>query len=131
MECFYHEGVSAVGSCRWCLKGLCRRCAVEQEGGLACRDSCEQAVTALVATIQQSARFRNVSSGLLRSARGLWVGLTFIGGFVGIFVIAWGLGLPAYREVSLLGVPFLALAWVSGRLARNVRPDAPEARAGE
>lgn len=120
MECFYHEGHPAVGSCRSCLKGLCRQCAAELEGGLACTGRCEPMVEAVVATIQQSARYQAVSSGLLRSAQGLWLGLCLVGLFVGGFVIVWGLQLPFYREIALLGVPFLALAFISGRLARRV-----------
>jgi hypothetical protein len=121
MECFYHDGATAVGSCRACLKGLCRRCAVALEGGLACPNRCEAAVEALVLSIQQSLRFQSVSTGFLRSARGLWIGLTAVALFVGIFVVAWGLTLPVFREVALLGIPFLALAVIAGRLARNTR----------
>jgi len=120
MECFYHEGVAAVGSCRSCLKGLCRRCAHELEGGLACSGRCEAMVRSVVAAIQQSARYQGVSTGLLRSARGLWLGLTAVAGIVGAFVIVWGLSLPIYREIALLGIPFLALAFISARLARSV-----------
>lgn len=122
MECFYHEGSSAVGSCRSCLKGLCRACAAELEGGLACRGRCEAMVEAVVATIQQSARFQNVSGGLLRSARGLWTGLAIVAGSVGLFVLVWGLGLPTFREITFLSVPFFGLAFLAGRLARSVRP---------
>ena len=120
MECFYHEGATAVGSCRSCLKGLCRSCGTELEGGLACAGRCETMVRAVVATIQQSARYQGVSAGLLRSARGLWIGLTGVASLVGLFVIAWGLSLPAFREIALLGIPFLALAFISARLARSV-----------
>jgi hypothetical protein len=125
MECFYHEGAAAVGSCRACLKGLCRRCAVSLEGGLACPDRCEPQVRALVLTLQQSVRFQNVSSGFLRSARGLWLGLTGVALFVGLFVVVWGLRLPAFREVALLGVPFFALAWIAGRLAYSTKAPKP------
>jgi len=125
MECFYHEGAPAVGSCRACLKGLCRRCAVELEGGLACPARCEPQVRALVQTLQQSVRFQNVSTGFLRSARGLWLGLTGVAGFVGVFVVVWGLRLPAFREVALLGIPFFALAWIAGRLAYNTKASRP------
>ena len=120
MECFYHEGATAVGSCRSCLKGLCRSCATELEGGLACAGRCEDMVRSVVATIQQSARYHGVSAGLLRSARGLWIGLTAVAALVGLFVIAWGLSLPTFREIAILGIPFLALAFLSARLARNV-----------
>jgi len=128
MECFYHAGATAVGSCRACLKGLCRSCATELDGGLACADRCESMVRAVVATIQQSARYQGVSAGLLRSARGLWLGLTGVAALVGLFVIVWGLSLPTFREIALLGIPFLALAFLSARLARSVgRPPAPDA----
>jgi hypothetical protein len=125
MECFYHEGAAAVGSCRACLKGLCRRCAVPLEGGLACPERCEPLVRALVLSLQQTVRFQSVSTGFLRSARGLWLGLTAVASFVGIFVVVWGLNLPVFREVALLGIPFLALAFIAGRLARNTRTTSP------
>ncbi|MGQ0721769.1 MAG: hypothetical protein ACT4PE_09385 [Candidatus Eiseniibacteriota bacterium] len=129
MECFYHAGAPAVGSCRSCLKGLCRSCAVELEGGLACPDRCEEQVRAIVAALQQSARYQSVSTGLLRSARGLWSGLTVVALFVGLFVAVWGLSLPAFREIAALGIPFLALALITARLARNTRrADAPSER---
>jgi hypothetical protein len=120
MECFHHEGAPAVGSCRACLKGLCRRCALQLDGGLACPDGCEPMVRALVAALQQGARYQAVSTGLLRSARGLWIGLASVAGFVGLFVVAWGLSLPAFREIAALGLPFLALAVIAARLARSV-----------
>jgi hypothetical protein len=120
MECFYHEGATAVGSCRSCLKGLCRSCATELEGGLACAGRCETMVRSVVAAIQQSARYQGVSAGLLRSARGLWLGLTAVAALVGLFVIGWGLSLPIYREIAALGIPFLVLAFLSARLARSV-----------
>lgn len=77
-------------------------------------------VRSVVATIQQNARYQGVSAGLLRSARGLWLGLSAVAALVGLFVIAWGLSLPIYRGIAALGIPFLALALISARLARNV-----------
>ena len=111
------------------MKGLCRACAAELEGGLACRTRCEEHVAAIVAMVRQSARFQGVSTGLLRSARGLWLGLTLVAASVGVFVALWGLSLPTFREVSLLALPFFALAVLSGRLARSVR-SAPDAGPG-
>jgi hypothetical protein len=128
VECFYHEGKPAVGSCRACLKGLCRHCAVALEGALACPSQCEPMARALVLSLQQTVRFQNVSTGFLRSVRGLWIGLAAVASFVGLFVVVWGLSLPVFREVALLGIPFLALAFLAARLARNTRP--PSARSG-
>ena len=47
MKCFKHGDVDAVGVCKWCGKGLCADCAVDTDGGLACRDSCEEKVKKL------------------------------------------------------------------------------------
>ncbi len=130
MECFYHAAEPAVGCCRSCLKGLCRSCAAELDGGLACTGRCEPRVRAIVATLQQSARYHSVSAGLLRSAPGLWTGLAVVALFVGLFVVVWGLSLPAFREIAVLSVPFFALALISGRLARNVARPAGGAEPG-
>jgi hypothetical protein len=129
MECFYHEGASAVGSCRACFKGLCRRCAQQVEGGLACPTGCEAMVRAVVGALMQSVRYQGVSTGLLQSARGLWIGVGGVALFVGVFVIIWALRLPAYQEIAALGLPFLALGFIAFRLARNVGSAGPKAAA--
>jgi hypothetical protein len=126
MECFYHEGRPAVGSCRSCLKGICRACLVDLGRGLACANRCEQAVRELVATLDLSVRYRNVSGGMLNAARNLWLGLSVVALGVGTFVTVWGLTLPAFREVSFLGAAFLALGLLTLRVARRVRDAAPD-----
>jgi len=129
MECFYHQGAPAVGSCRACLKGLCRRCAVELPGALACPSGCEESARALVASIAQSVRYQGVSTGLLQSARGLWLSIAAVSLFVGLFVVVWALRLHEYQEIAALGLPFLALAVIAGRLARNVSAGAKPSEA--
>ena len=44
MNCFNHNTVPAVGSCKACCKGLCADCACELEIGLACKGPCETIV---------------------------------------------------------------------------------------
>lgn len=121
MECFTHEGRVAVGSCRACLKGVCRACAVDLGRGLACRDRCEQAARDLIATLEQSVRYQAVSSGILAHSRGLWLTLGGVTGLVGVFVIVFGLGLPQYQEIGFLGLPFLALSVAALRMLRRAR----------
>ena len=121
MECFYHEGRAAVGTCRSCLRGVCRDCGVDLERGLACRDRCEAVVRDLLAMIDQSVQLRGVSSGILRASRGLWLALSVVSLAVGVFVGAWGLTLPAFREISLLGIPFLVVGAAALRTVRHVR----------
>lgn len=44
MRCYYHSDAEAVGVCSSCGRGLCAKSAVEVEGKLARRGSCEEAV---------------------------------------------------------------------------------------
>jgi hypothetical protein len=128
VECFYHEGRPAAGACRACFKGVCRACAVDLGGGLACASRCEQAVRDLLATLEQSVRYRGVSTGILQTARTLWLGLAAVALLVGAFVVVWGLTLPAFREISLLGLPFLVIGVLVLRVARRVRSEAQPSR---
>jgi hypothetical protein len=120
MECFHHEGRPAVGACRSCLKGVCRECATELEGGLACSPKCERMIGIITSSLEQGARYQHVSAGLLRSTPSLWSGLAVVALIVGIVVAGLGMSLPAFRSIALLALPFLALAFLSGRLARSV-----------
>ena len=44
MNCFYHPGVTAVGICKLCNRGLCPGCAAELPNGIACKSRCEEGV---------------------------------------------------------------------------------------
>ena len=121
MECFAHDGRPAVGSCRSCFKGVCRACAVDLGRGLACRGRCEEAARALIASVDQSLRIQGLSSGMMHGARALWGGLAWVALGVGVFVSIWGLTLPGFREISLLGVPFLAIGVLTLRASSRVR----------
>lgn len=74
VECFYHEGRAAVGSCRSCFRGLCRVCGVDLDRALACRGRCEEPVRALLSSLEQSVRYQGLSSGLVQTASHLWIG---------------------------------------------------------
>jgi hypothetical protein len=46
MECYSHEGEAAVGICRVCGKGVCRKCAQELSfGGIVCSEACATKAT--------------------------------------------------------------------------------------
>jgi len=121
MECFAHEGRPAVGSCRACFKGVCRTCAVDLGRGLACAGRCEEAARALIASLEQSMRIQGLSGRMVHGARTLWSGLAWVALGVGLFVLVWGLTLPSFREISLLGIPFLAIGVLTLRVAGRVR----------
>jgi hypothetical protein len=120
MECFAHEGRPAVGSCRACFRGVCRGCAVDLGGGLACAGRCEDAARALIASVEQSVRIQGLSSRMVHGARALWSGLAWVALGVGVFVSLFGLTLPGFRAISLLGIPFLAIGVLTLRVASRV-----------
>jgi|SRR6185503_2669309 len=121
MECFYHRGEVAIGTCRACFRGLCRECAVDLDRALACPNRCEGNARALIEALDQSARH----AGTAESARKLFGGLLVTAAAIGIFVILWALALPSHREIALLGVPFLAIALL---LLRTLRVPAAKRR---
>jgi len=59
MKCFYHAQADAVGTCKHCHRGVCRECAAERDGGIACRGRCEGAVDQVNALIA-----RNIQVGV-------------------------------------------------------------------
>lgn len=126
MECFAHEGRPAVGTCRSCFKGVCRSCAVDLGRGLACAGRCEEPARALIASLDQSLRIQGFSGSMVHAARTLWLGLAWVSLGVGAFVSLWGLSLPRFREIALLGIPFVAIGVLTLRVARRARqPGAP------
>jgi hypothetical protein len=127
MECAEHAGRAAIGLCRACLRGVCRDCAEPQRLGLACRGRCEADVRALAATLEQSMRTAALSSGLVQGTPRLWAGLAVVSLSVGVFVIVFGLSLPEFRTIALLGLPFLAIGGLVLAMLRRLRAGAPPA----
>jgi Flp pilus assembly protein TadB len=113
MDCFYHSGRRAIGLCRSCFRGLCGECATDLDRALACRNRCEEHAQALIRTLDLSSQQRGTVA-----ARRLLSGLSVISLLVGVFVAVLGLRLPMYREIALLGIPFLLIGLLTGNLGR-------------
>jgi len=82
MNCFYHPEITAIGTCKSCSRGLCRECAAEQDGGLACRNRCEQEVDQLTALVQYSATVRALAEKRFPAQR---VATALPGAFIALF----------------------------------------------
>jgi hypothetical protein len=121
MDCFTHEGRPAVGTCRACGKGVCRSCVADLGRGIACAGRCEEPARALIAALDQSVRMQGLSGGMLAATRTLWTALAWISLAIGAFVSLWALGLPHFREIALLGLPFLAIGATTLHLSRRAR----------
>jgi hypothetical protein len=125
MECAEHTGRAAIGICRACMRGVCRECAAPQRLGLACRGRCEADVVALSTTLEQSIRTAALSSSMLQHTPRLWVGIGLVSLVVGVFVLIFGMSLPSYRSIALLGLPFLAIGALVLLAAKRIRGAVP------
>jgi hypothetical protein len=76
VRCYYHADAEAVGVCSSCGRGLCAGSAVEIEGKLACKRSCEEAVARTVR--------------LADSERRQWKRGDFYIAALGAVFLAWG-----------------------------------------
>jgi len=47
MQCFYHPSVLSIGTCKYCQKGLCKKCARTIGEALSCKGACEKRVAVL------------------------------------------------------------------------------------
>jgi hypothetical protein len=56
MQCFYHIDKQAVGLCKYCARGICSGCAAEREGGLACKERCEEMVDRITDLVKRNVR---------------------------------------------------------------------------
>jgi hypothetical protein len=70
MECFYHPEAAAVGLCKHCSRGVCRNCAAEREGGVACKGRHEEMVDLISDLVGRNVKLsaRSGSTSLLAVA---------------------------------------------------------------
>jgi hypothetical protein len=52
MKCFKHSGTEAVGTCKYCQKGVCHQCVIEEPNGIACSITCAGELKKLEAVSQ-------------------------------------------------------------------------------
>jgi hypothetical protein len=54
MNCFRHHQSAAVGTCKYCFKGVCAECANDTGIGLACSPQCQEEVKSVKALMDRS-----------------------------------------------------------------------------
>ncbi len=120
MKCFYHAAADAVGSCKHCHRGVCRDCAAERDGGIACRGRCEGQVDQVNALIQ-----RNIQVGVRSRPMSLIALAVFLGAFCVLIYLAMEeenasvrimyILLAAFSFIGLLGQLSILKSWLSRR----------------
>ena len=100
MQCYYHVGQQAVGTCVHCQRGLCKQCITLVDDRLACKDRHEPQVEiangVLARAIVQAQR---AGSAYLRNAVFYGLAGTLFAGF----------GLMQYRFLGLQAVFFVLI----------------------
>ena len=127
MKCFYHAGADAVGTCKHCHRGVCRECAAERDGGIACRGRCEASVDQVNALIA-----RNIQVGVKARPLSLVALLVFVGAFATLLYLAaieenqsvriMYYILSAFSFVGVLGQISILKSWLVRRAAENRKP---------
>ena len=127
MKCFYHPEASAVGTCKHCHRGLCRNCASEREGGLACRGRCEAMVDQVSALVQ-----RNIHVGVKARPLSFVALAVFVGAFAALLYLALTEEnqsvrtmlylLAAFSFVGAMGQASIVRSWLARRTAPKRAP---------
>jgi hypothetical protein len=82
MKCFYHENSEAVGLCKYCSRGICRDCAAERPGGVACKGSHEEKVDLISSLIERNVRLSTRGSSVSLIAVIVYWGAALICGYL-------------------------------------------------
>jgi hypothetical protein len=103
MNCYNHPSEPAIGLCKSCCKALCRHCLIEQEHGLACRDTpCEERVPLINKIIDSNKKVLAAANVQNRIATASTFGMgavfcvfgvifwTAVNDFLGIFMLMMG-----------------------------------------
>lgn len=120
MNCFNHNTVPAIGSCKACCKGLCADCARDLDGGLSCTGACEKEVAETFEMNERGKKIYGIgkyesklpSTGVL-----LWGGLSLLI-WVLVTVIYFKTGKINW-ELTGPGIFFLIITIFAGVSARR------------
>jgi len=132
MNCFYHQSVVAIGTCKSCGKGLCPECTVDLGQGLACKGKCEDAVKALTDLIDNNIKRAAINRELIDSAKGTrYIGAAFYLLF-GLLVLGFVLYRYALDEIQSpdflfmgIGILFLGFGLIALRKAIQLSKKTP------
>lgn len=123
MECFVHEGETAVGICKNCSRGVCRTCAIDEGSGVACKGRCEAQVASIAGLVSRNVQVTQNTGGAItiQFVIFLLVGLAGVGlGTFGLIMREWVIAVACF----IFGPMMLALAygqyqWLSTRAHKD------------
>lgn len=123
MKCFSHPQNEAVGSCKFCFRGVCAQCARDSGVGLACSEKCESGVKSVHALLERNKKLAAFAPST-HSRSGVMLAMmaiVFIGfgifskiRFMAAFLIVFGVVMLFGAVLALVNGRKLARAAASG-----------------
>jgi hypothetical protein len=111
MRCYNHKSSDAIGICKHCQKGLCKRCAVNTGGGLACKGICERTVIELNQMIEANLKNYQTAFKSIQAVPWTWI-------LMGAGFFAFGF-LTSISELKGFLFGFSAVCFISAWLSRR------------
>ena len=109
MECYYHAGIQACGTCKSCSRGICRECAAEVNNGIACKNSCEEEAIEIDRMISSSRKMEKSANTTLNSVS------VFSAELFNLILGALFLGFGFYENLNFvmyIGIAFLVFGTI-------------------
>ncbi len=118
MNCFYHQGATAVGSCKACSKGLCAACAADLGFAIACIGRCEDQARRLHQLVERNMRIAPVSEQLIGAQPKGYLAAGAFSLAAGLLFVLMGLNLDGTARLGVVGVGSLVIV---GGVVQGVR----------
>lgn len=115
MNCYYHNEAGAVAVCQNCGRGLCRECAGEIDGHIACKGKCEPAVKRLYDQVDRS---RSITDRNLILGRVMGVVFAVLGALM-ILSGIYELNLRGFQTSNLFSIIFGLFLFIYGIIWRS------------
>ena len=103
MNCYLHRDTSAIGVCKYCMKGVCSDCASIVGTSISCKGDCEHKVAAINLVQEKQvgvvavASFSQKAIPLIAVVYGLYIAISWSGFF----------DFPLNRGLLLTGIIFV------------------------
>ncbi len=108
MHCFYHSNIDSVGICKTCGKGLCHDCAEDLAKGIACKATCVEYTTKLIAMIDKNLELTERCSNIINQSKTSIIASSSLALASGLLFSIYGcLKISPVSFISILGYTFI------------------------
>lgn len=121
MNCFNHQTLPAIGTCKFCNKGLCGECVHDSGAGLACANSCIKEVDEINQVVARSKQIYSIGTKPPLLTSGLLIFLMFSLLFLGYGIYRYFDSGKSFEFLLLMGCGMLIVFVYSLYKQRQLR----------